>query len=85
MEGLINCSYVARPFATIGARSSRYIVAVFARGNSELSTSLAAETKFVNIQYPTQSAHPRHRSTAELRVVVIETSRTESLREEPSP
>ena len=28
---------------------------------------------------------PRHRSTAELRVVGIETSRTESLTEEPSP
>ena len=34
---------------------------------------------------PNPHIRTRHRSTAELRVVVIETSRTESLTEEPSP
>ena len=51
---------------------------VFFRRISERASSLAAEGKFANIQSPTQSAHPRHRSTAELRVGGIETSRIES-------
>ena len=50
------------------------------------SPHLAAESKFANFQSPTQShIRTRHRSTTEQRVVVIETSRTESLTEEPSP
>ena len=54
----MNCRYVARPFAMIGARSSRYIFCHFFRRISELASSLAAESKFANFQSPTQSSHP---------------------------
>ena len=85
----MNCRHVARPFAMIGARSSRYICVFFSRRISELASSLAVESTFANFQSPTQSSHPhpapQHCRTAELRVVGIETSRTESLTEEPSP
>ena len=61
----------------------------FSRRISELASSLAAESKFANFQSPTQSSHPhpapQHCRTAELRVVGIETSRTESLTEKPFP
>ena len=61
----------------------------FSRRISELASSLEVESKFANFQSPTQSSHPhpapQHCRTAELRVVGIETSRTESLTEEPSP
>ena len=77
----MNCRYVTRPFAMIGARSSRYFVA------SCLAASQLARSR-ANSQTSNLSPHPhiltRHRSTAELRVVGIETSRTESLTEEPS-
>ena len=43
-----------------------------------------ANSKTSNLP-PNPHMRTRHRSTAELRVVVIETSRTESLTEEPSP
>ena len=60
----------------------------FSRRISELASSLEVESKFANFQSPTQSSHPhpapQHCRTAELRVVGIETSRTESLTEEPS-
>ena len=86
----MNCRYVARLFAMIGARSSRYIiVAFFSRRISELASSLAADTRSANSQSSILPPNPhiltRHRSTAELRVVGIETSRTESLTEEPPP
>ena len=60
----------------------------FSRRISELASSLVAESKFANLQSPNQSSHPhpapQHCTTAELRVIGIETSRTESLTEEPS-
>ena len=56
---------------------------------SELASSLAADSRAANSQTSNLPPNPhvltRHRSSAELRVVVIETSRTESLTEEPSP
>ena len=64
----------------------------FSRRISELASS--QQRKFANFQSPSQSSHPHpspqhyrtaSRSIAELRVVGIETSRTESLTEEPSP
>ena len=73
----------------IGARSSRYIiVAFFSRRISELASSLAADTRSANSQSSILPPNPhiltRHRSTAKQRAVDIETSRTESLTEEPS-
>ena len=54
---------------------------------SELASSLAADARSANSQFSNLPPNPhilaRHRSTAELRVVGIETSRTESLTEEP--
>ena len=44
----INRRYVARPFAMVGARSSRYIIAFF------FSPHLAAESKLAKFQSPTQ-------------------------------
>ena len=62
---------------------------VFSRRISELASSLAADSRAANSQTSNLPPNPhvltRHRSSAELRVVVIETSRTESLTEEPSP
>ena len=50
------------------------------------SPHLAAEIKFANSNLPpNRRIRTRDRRTAELRVVVIETSRTESLTGEPSP
>ena len=68
---------MARPFAMIGARSSRYIVAFC------LAASQRANSQTFIL--PPNPHIGRRRSTAELRVVGIETSRTESLTEEPSP
>ena len=75
----MNCRYVARPFAMIGARPSRHGVA-FCLTASQLARSRANSQTFNLPPILT-----RHRSTAELRVVGIETSRTESLTEEPTP
>ena len=61
----------------IGARSSRYIVAFC------LAASQRANSQTFIL--PPNPHISRRRSTAELRVVGIETSRTESLTEEPSP
>ena len=60
----------------------------FSRRISELASSLAARSR-ANSRTCNLPPNPhiltRHRSTAELRVVGIETSLTESLTEEPSP
>ena len=83
----MNCRYVARPSAMIGARSTRYIVAFFLA--AELASSLPADSRAANSQTSNLRRNPhiltRHRSTAKLRVVGIETSRTKSLTDEPSP
>ena len=61
----------------------------FSRRISELASSLAADSRAANSQIFNLPPNPhiltRHRSTAELRVVGIETSRPELLTEEPSP
>ena len=61
----------------------------FSRRISELASSLAADSRAANSQTSNLRRNPhiltRHRSTAELRVVGIETRCTESLIEEPSP
>ena len=61
----------------------------FSRRISELASSLAADSRAANSQTSNLPPNPhiltRHRITAEQRVVGIETSRTESLTEEPSP
>ena len=52
----------------------------------ELARGRHQSSKFANFNLPPNPHIPtRHRSTAELRVVDIKTSRTESLTEEPSP
>ena len=70
-------------------RADIYFCCFFSHRISELASSLAADTKAANSQTsnlpPNPYIHTRHRITAELRVVGIETSRTESLTEEPSP
>ena len=82
----MNCRYVARPFAMIGARPSRYIVAFFLAASQ---SSRARSQQRANSQTSNLPPNPHiltwQRGTAELRVVGIETSRTESLTEEPSP
>ena len=61
----------------------------FSRRISELASSLATDSRVANSQTSNLPPNPhiltRHRSTAELRIVGIETSPTESLTEEPSP
>ena len=56
---------------------------------SELASSLAADSRAANSQASNLPPNPhiliRHRSTAELRVVGVETSRIEPLTEDPSP
>ena len=80
----MNCRYVARPFAMIGARSSRSIVVAFSLAECPSSRARSRQSKFANAQ---SRSNPhilnRHRSTAELRIVGIETRNTESLTEEP--
>ena len=65
-----------------------YYRCFFSRRISELASSLAADTRSANSQSSILPPNPhiltRHCSTAELRVVCIETSRAESLTEEPS-
>ena len=80
----MNCRYVAKPFAMIGARSSRCIVAFFlaVSQDSRARSQQRANSLTSNLS-PNPHILTRHRSTAELRVVGIETSRTESLTEEP--
>ena len=82
----MHCRYVAMPFTMIGARSSRYIVVFF---SPHLKSSRARSQQRANSQTcnlpPNPHIFTRHRSTAELRVVGIETSRTESLSKETSP
>ena len=82
----MNCRYMARSFAKIGARSSRYIVAFFlaASQSSRACSQQRANSQTSNLP-PNPHILTRHRSTAELRVVGIKTSRTESHTEEPSP
>ena len=74
-------------FAMIGARSSRYTVAfcLAASQSSRARLQLATESKFANFQSHTQSSHPHPPQHCRLRVVGIETSRTESRTEEPPP
>ena len=72
----------------IGARSSRYIVFLLlaASQRSRARSYLAAESNFENFQLPpNRHILTRHHSTAKLRVVGIETSRTVSPIKEPSP
>ena len=61
----------------------------FARRIAELASSLAADSRAANSHTSNLLPNPhiltRHHSTAELRVVGIETSRSESLTEEPTP
>ena len=86
----MNCRYLARPFAMIGGKSSRSIVAfgLVTRHAPHLRSRELARSR-ANSQTSNLPPNPdiltRHRSTAELRVVGIETSRTESLTGEPSP
>ena len=82
----MNCRYVAKPFAMIGARSSRCIVAFFlaVSQDSRARSQQRANSLTSNLS-PNPHILTRHRSTAELRVVGIETSRTESLTEKPFP
>ena len=75
----MDCRYVARSFAIIGARSSRHVVAFFLAARSQQRT--ISQTSNLS---PNPHILTRHRSTAELRVVGIETCRTESLADEPS-
>ena len=64
------------------------ILLLFSRHISELASSLAVDSRAANSQTfnfpPNTYILTRYRSTAELRVVGLETSRTESLTEEPS-
>ena len=76
----INCRYVACSFAMIGAWLSRHITDVFL---SHRISARSQQSKFANFNLP--PILTRHRSTAELRVVGMETGRTDSLIEEPTP
>ena len=69
----------------IGEKSSRYFVAFFlaASQSSRARSQQRANSQTSNLP-PNAHILTRHRSTAELRVVGIETSRIESLTEEPS-
>ena len=78
----MNCRYVARPFTMIGTRSSRHFFA-FCLTASQLARSRATSQTFKLPRNP--QILTRHHSTAELRVVGIETSRAEPLVEEPTP
>ena len=69
--------YVATLFAMIGARSSRYILFFLAH-------RMSARCTFANFERRNPIL-TRPRSTAEPRVVGIETSCTQSLKEEPTP
>ena len=65
------------------------VLLLFSTRISELASLLAADSSAAKSRTSDLPSNPhiltRHRSTAELRVVGIETSRTESLKEEPSP
>ena len=76
----MNCRYVARSFAMIGARSGRYFVA-FCLTASPLARR-RANPQNSNLPPPILTTSP---VTAALRVAGIETSRTESPIEEPTP
>ena len=80
----MSCRYVARPFAMIGARSSRYSVFFSPHLRARELARSRANSQTSNLP-PNRHILARHRSTAELRVVGIETSRTESLTEKPFP
>ena len=64
------------------------VLLLFSTRISELASLLAADSSAAKSRTSDLPSNPhiltRHRSTAELRVVGIETSRTESLTEEPS-
>ena len=83
----MNCRYVARPFARIGARSSRYVDAFILAVSGDLARSRQRNSKFANFQSPTQSSpqpssqHCRTATSASR----LETSRAESFTEEPCP
>ena len=76
MKCLMNYRYVAKLFAMIGATSSRYI---YFFGHT--APQLAANSPTSNLPTILTRLH----STAELRVVGIETSCTQPLIEEPTP
>ena len=81
----MNSRSVARPFAMIGTRSSRYIVFFSPHLRSrELARSREQNSQTSNLP-PNPQILTRHRCTAGVRVVGIATSRTESLTVEPSP
>ena len=78
-----NCRYVARPFAMIGARSSRYIVA-FLLAASQSWRARSQQTAEQQIRkFPI--SHPILTSSPVTAALGVENGRTESLREEPSP
>ena len=83
----MNCRYVARPLAMIGARSSGHTVAFFlaASQSSRARSQQRANSQTSNLP-PNPHILTRDRNTAELRVIGIETTnRTESLTEGPPP
>ena len=77
----MNCRYVVRPFAMIGAWSSRHMIVAFCLTASQLAARSRANPQTFDLP----PILTRHRSTAELRVFGIETSRTEWRIEEPTP
>ena len=79
----MNRRYVARPFAMISARSTRYTVAFFCSPHARARELTRSRAQISNLP-PNPHILTRHRSTAEVRVVGIETSCIESLTEEPS-
>ena len=78
--------YAASPFAMIGARSSRHIVAFFhaASQSSRARSQDRAKLQTHNLP-PNPHIRTQHCSTAELPAIGIQTGRTERLTEEPSP
>ena len=77
---------MARPFAMIGARSSRYIVAFcLAASQSSRTRSQQRANPLTSNLPPNPHIRTRHCSTAQLRAVSIETSRNESQTEGHSP
>ena len=79
----MNCRYVDRPFAVISARSTRHTVAFFCSPHARARELTRSRAQISNLP-PNAHILTRHRSTAEVRVVGIETSCIESLTEEPS-
>ena len=75
---------LARPFARIGARSSRYVDAFILAVSGDLVRSRQRSSKFANFQSPTQSS-PQPLQNCESSASRLETGRAESFTEEPCP